>query len=344
MKLAFGRFYNKNSDILCNFNRISKLYDVAVKANIEIVIFPRLAISGFSINESFYDDKFLEKIENYLEKIINITTNKKTKILIGSPFFENDVVGDSKDCIKYKKLKDSAILIDNGYIDTIIFRKEIDKNNVLEDYKYFDKNSFLKYFLYKKKKFAVLLSDDIYNNFNIILTIDNKPDYIICLDSSNNREKIEKHLIKLSKFTESPILYVNNATYHDGMLFDGRIIMINEDHELVVNDNYKKDCLLEFELDCSDGTELFIDKKYKQNSDIYYILKKYFNKKDIFIDIDKYTFITNNKKYKFIKFSDNCSKYNCDIINLEDYINIDLYNKLNKKEKNMIKNKIIGIL
>ena len=64
MKLAFGRFYNKNSDILYNFNRISKLYDVAVKANIEIVIFPRLAISGFSINEKFYDDKFLEKIEN----------------------------------------------------------------------------------------------------------------------------------------------------------------------------------------------------------------------------------------------------------------------------------------
>lgn len=345
MKLAFGRFYNKNSDISYNFKKILKLYEEAVRKNIEIVIFPRLAISGFSVNESFYNDKFLATIDKYLEKIIAATTNKETKILIDSPFFEQDAIDNNEKYINARKLRDSAILASDGCIDTIIFRKEIDKNNKLDDYKYFDKNSFLKYFFHKKKKFAVLISDDIYNDFNIVLTIDSKPDYIICLDSSSGREKIEKHLIKLSKFVKSPVLYMNNSTYLNGMLFDGKIIMVNENYEIVVNNNYERDCLLEFELDCADGTELFIDDKPKQNNDIYYVLEKYFGKKSVIVDVDKYHFnVKNNKKYKMIKFSDSCSKYDCNIINLDNYINKELYDKLNEKEKNMIKNKIIDIL
>ena len=345
MKLALGRFYNKNCDIRYNFEKILKLYKEAVNRNIEIVIFPRLAITGFFLDDILYNNEFIKKIEKYLEKIITATVSEKTKILLGSPFLENDTFGNENDYIEYKKLKDSVLFIDNGYIDSAIYRKEISKNNKLEDYKYFDKNSFLKYFFYNKKKFSVLLSDDIYNNFNIILINDNKPDYIICLDSSDNTKEIEKHLIKLSKFSKSPVIYMNNTTYHEGMLFDGKIIMINENYELIINDNYKNDCLFEFEIDCDDGSELFVDKTYyKNNNDIYYVLKKYFQRSKITLDIDKYQNLLNNKNYNFIKFSDSNSKCNCKIVNLEDYINIELYNKLNKKEKNIIKNKIIEIL
>lgn len=348
MKIGIARFFTKNCDVKYNFKNIEKLYNKAVDSELEIVIFPRLAISGFSVNDKFLDDKFLDEITTYLEKIIELTEDKKTKILIGSIYYEKDYQENNT---TFKKiLKDSAIFIDNGYLDNVIFRKEIDKLNILNDYRYFDKNSFLKYFDYNKKKFAVLLSDDIFSNFNVFLTSDNKPDYVICLDSSV-RDIVfrKKHLVKLAKFVNAPVFYINNASNFNGYLFKGEMILINEDFEIVYSDIYKGDDVFEFEIDCEDGTELFIKNKKIENKSIYYLLKKIFGKNKIVVNYDNFTktdikdIEKSTKNFKLLSFE----KKNVEgvkNIDMGDYVDLELYEKLDDSVKDILKWKVVELI
>lgn len=345
MKIGIARLFTKNCNIKYNFKIIEKLYNNAINLNLEIIIFPRLSISGFSINDKFLDDKFLEEVILYTEKLIELTENKKTKILIGTIYYEKDYQENNN--IFKKVLKDSAIFIDNSYIDDVVFRKEIDKLNILNDYRYFDKNNFLKNFEYQKKKFTVLLSDDIFSNFNVFLASDSKPDYIVCLDSSiRDITYKKKHLIKLSKFVNAPVFYINNATNFNNYLFKGEIILINEDFEIVYSDIYKDDSIFEFEIDCEDGTELFIKNKKIENKTLYYLLKKIFGKNKIILD---YNSITKTEIKDIEKYSQNFELVSFDKkkidgvknIDIGNYVDAELYEKLDDSVKDILKQKVL---
>lgn len=347
MKIGFARLFTNNCDIKHNFKKIEKLYKEALESKLDIIIFPRLSVSGFSVNDKFLNDKFLEEVLLYFEKIIDLTIENQTKILIGSIYYEKNYIENNN--IFDKILKDSAFFLDNGYIDSVIFRKEIDKLNILYDYKYFDKNNFLKYFNFNKKKFAVLLSDDIFSNFNIFLTSDNKPDYVICLDSSiKDINYKKKHLIKLAKFVNAPVFYINNATKFNNHLFKGELILINEDFDVLYADYYKDDELFDFEVDCEDGTELFIKNKKVENKSIYPLLKKCFNKNNIILDHEKFSkteindIKKNTDKYKIITF-ENKKINNVDFVDVKKFINIEIYNSLDDIIKEVIKSKITDL-
>ena len=203
---------------------------------------------------------------------------------------------------------------------------------MLNDYKYFDKNLTLNQFIYQKKKFTILISDDIYSNFNVFLVNDNKPDYIFCFDTSiKNIEERKKQLIKISKFANCPVFYINNATIYNCNYFKGELILINEDFDIKHYDIYKKNEIFCFDVDCEDGTELFIDKNNsKSNFDIGYLLKK----EKCLIDIEN----INEEDLKYIKGFKTLDKST-----ISKYIDINLFNSLSIDLKNNIKDKISKI-
>jgi predicted amidohydrolase len=345
MKVGIARLYTKNINIEYNFRQIKLLYQRATESELEILIFPRLALTGFSVKDSFLDDEFLEKVLKYFEKVLDLTISQKTKILIGGIYYEKNYQENNN--IYKSILRDSSFFIDDGYIDSSLSRKTIDKLNILNDYKYFDKNNVLEYFNYNKKKFAVLLSDDIFSNFNVFLTTDNKPNYIICLDSSiKDIDFREKHLLKLSKFSRSPVFYINNATSHNGNLFRGEMILINEDFKIIHNDIYEKDKIFEFEIDCEDGSEVFMKNKRDKNKNLYFLLEKKFNGKNIILDYDEYMSdeIEDIKKYSkdcvVASFRDKKID-GVKNVDISDYININIYNELDECEKRKIRDIIL---
>lgn len=342
MKLGICRLYTQNNNIKYNYNKIEKFYKDALEKDLDIIIFPRLSLSGLCINNNFLNKNFIDENVKYYEKILDLTMGEKTKILMGGLYYEEEYQENNN---FYKNLlKDSVLFIDNGYIDTISSRKTIDKLNILEDYKYFDKDNILKQVIYNKKKFAILISDDIFSNFNVFLTSDNKPHYIICFDTSNrNIEFKEKHLLKLAKFANSPVFYINTANLYNEVCFKGEMILINEDFEIVYSDIYKQDEIFEFEIDCEDGTELFIKNKdkIKKNYDVSYLLKQ--SKSIVNIDNfnnDDVQNILQHKSLKCVTFNKQ-NKYDVEYIDIEKYVNIDLYNNCNDKIKKYLQDKII---
>ena len=304
MKIGIARLYTKNCNLNFNYKNVLKLYKEAIDNSLDIVVFPRLSFTGLNIDDNFNNKKFISSYIEYIKKLIDLTTGEKTKILIGNPCIEDTFL-------------DSVFFIDDGYIDSISSRKEINKNLTLNQ------------FIYQKKKFTILISDDIYSNFNVFLVNDNKPDYIFCFDTSiKNIEERKKQLIKISKFANCPVFYINNATIYNCNYFKGELILINEDFDIKHYDIYKKNEIFYFDIDCEDGTELFIDKNNsKSNFDISYLLKK----EKYLIDIEN----INKEDLKYIKDLKILDKDT-----ILKYIDINLFNSLSIDSKNDIKDKI----
>lgn len=319
LKIAIARLYTKNCCLEYNYENILKLYKEAIYAKVDIVVFPRLAITGLSINNKFFDKNFIDEYIKLLENLANETVGETTKILIGG-------------ICKEEETHDSVFFLDDGFVDNILSRKEISKDNIFADYKFFDKSLVLGQINYNKKKISTLISDDIYYNFNVLLVSDNKPDYIFCFDTSfEELEKRKKHLIKLAKFANAPVFYINNATMYQNKCFRGEMILINEDFEVKYEDIYKKDELFIFDIDCDDGTELFIEKNNSEaNFDISYLLNKEMSRIDV--DILTKEEIKQFDKSKIVEFNDTL---------LKKYINLEIYNNLSVEAKDEIKGLIL---
>lgn len=310
MRIGISRLYTRNGDLNFNYESVVRLYKKSL--DLDILVFPRLSITGLNVDNSFANEKFVSEYVDYMKKLIDLTIGEKTKILIGGPCAEDTFL-------------DSVFFIDDGYVDTVLSRKEIDKDNMFCDYKYFDKSLTLNQFTYNKKKFAVLISDDIYSNFNIFLVNDNKPDYIFCFDTSiKNVEDRKKQLIKIAKFADCPVFYINNATIYNNYYFKGELILINEDFDIKHYDLYRDDEVFTFDIDCEDGTELFINNKADCNFDISYLLKK----EKCLIDIEN--IVEEDLKYiKDFKILDEGI--------ISKYIDIHLFSQLSKESKDEIK-------
>jgi predicted amidohydrolase len=356
MKVALASIYTKNSDIDYNFKCIKNIYNEALRKSVELLVFPHLAVNGLRIDlENLEESKYLKALDD----LISLTYGEKCAVLIGGIYIKDSEFG--------REIYDSALFIEKDKLERIISRKTIDKNNILVDNRVFDKGIFLDAFEYEKKRFNVLLSDDIFSNFNIILSSEQKPDYIICLDSSiyENDFKI-KHLTKMAKCANCPVFYMNSANYFTNNLqFDGDIILINEDFKTVLNTFYTNDKLVIFDIDNEDGTEILLKEEtndkivwIRKNENVFLkqninILKKNCEWEIMYINCEQYN-ISELKKIKkeiknckLIKFSDNTTDYTglrgIKRINLSDFYNADFFNSLGKKDKNILKEIAISL-
>lgn len=322
MKYAIANIYTKNNDYEYNFEIIKKFYEEAKNNDVDIVIFPRLALIGFC-DEALLNKEYINKSLDYLSKVIDLTENNKTKIIIGSIYYEDEKLEDG--IKKQSILNDCILFIDNGYIEDILKRKNISKENILNDYKYFDPSLFINSFTLNKENFAGILSDDIYFDNNVFLIQDRKIDNLICLDSSTlSNEKILKRIELISKFLKCNIIYLNNANfYKNEYYFNGDIILINKDKKTVLNTTYSSDKLVYFEINedlKSDEVTIIND-----NSSI---LNKY-------SEIENKKLIINNK-YENNEVLKKLKNYQIENLKYKEYFKF--YDDLNKEEKIVLKN------
>ena len=56
MKVGIARIYTKNNDFNYNIETIKNLYDKAEDSRIDLLIFPKLSITGFAIDENYLTD------------------------------------------------------------------------------------------------------------------------------------------------------------------------------------------------------------------------------------------------------------------------------------------------
>jgi predicted amidohydrolase len=328
------------------------MYAEAVKQSVELLIFPHLMIDGLRIDPKDVGDPERFRV---LKEIISLTHKEECAILVGGVFAKLEGI--------LLEVYDSGMFIRKNEMERVITRKTIDKSNILIDNRVFEKGYFLDFFEYKEKRFIVLLSDDIFHNFNIILSSEQNPNYIVCLDSSqhNGNDRI-KHLKKLAKFANCPVFYLNSANYFsDDLQFNGDIVLINEDFEVVLETFYKEDRLIVFDINNEDGTEILMKNPPKdritwiKKGDGYFrspmqninVLKKRYEDDDWVINCADYCpeelrkIKKNIKRHRFVKFSDDGEDYQeLDGIieaNVGDFYRENFFERLLKDDRKILR-------
>ena len=130
MKIFLVKSFFKKNDLEYNFNKIISLYKKAEQDNCDLLIFSEMCITGFPIYDELLNLDFLKKTEEFLEKIVDFTKDKKTRILLGCPYFIPE--HKKNEIIKKSELFNSVVLIGDGYINAISSKTNILKSNLFD--------------------------------------------------------------------------------------------------------------------------------------------------------------------------------------------------------------------
>lgn len=207
-----------------NYEKIKNAIELAKSEKSDLIIFSELAICGYSPLDMLKKKKFIEKCNQYLEKISLLT--KDIAVIIGVPSYDNQ-----------GKLFNSAAFIEDGKIQQYFYKSVLSSHDIIEEHRYFESNTNINTITYKGKKIAISISDDIFNNQeekeSIYIEKISKLNPDICVNISastytNNKAEFRKDLLKAVSLKYSfPILNVNQVGANTELIYEGRSLVFN---------------------------------------------------------------------------------------------------------------------
>ncbi|WP_338516264.1 NAD+ synthase [Candidatus Legionella polyplacis] len=219
--------------IYYNTKKIIKIIEAKQKYY-DIIIFPELAITGYSINELLTRKEFHEHIFDSLNNIC--TRTKKCYIIIGHPL------------LKGKKCFNTISIFYKKSCIATYYKQYLNNQILSNEKKYFTngKNKLLTIVI-KKNTFGICTFDDLKYKKIKQKNIINKINSLICLNASyfeiNKSNYREELLKKYAKHYKTSIIYVNQTGGQDEFIFDGQSTVFNNQGKIRAKLPTFKECL-----------------------------------------------------------------------------------------------------
>ncbi len=230
MKIAIAQQNYHIGDFEGNTKKIINAINKAEKNNVDLIIFSELSMCGYPPHDLLEGKSFIEDCLKSVDKIaaecINIAA------IVGSPRFNINSKG--------KKLFNSAFFLSEGKVKQIIDKTLLPNYDIFDENRYFESNKVFDTLLYKGKRIALTLCEDLWDKNDADSSISKKsmyhippldeliksnPNIIVNISASPfswNRqvsreivfgEKAKKHKI--------PLIYVNQCGGYTDLIFDG---------------------------------------------------------------------------------------------------------------------------
>ena len=198
-------------DITSNANAILSLYH---QSTADIIVYPELALTGYIPKDLLNRPWFIASV---MQNIQNIVQNIDERILIlPTPYHEND------------KLYNAALVIQNGKIISKCYKTHLPNYDIFDEKRYFSAQNrqIPCIFECRSVKIGLLICEDLWHSdvttnlktagAKILISVNASP-----FDVSKHQKRIE---ILANRFSETqiPIIYCNQVACMDGILFDGR--------------------------------------------------------------------------------------------------------------------------
>lgn len=218
----------KLADISFNVNEIINQLDNALKNGIDIVVFPEMAICGYTINDLLYNDDLYDSVLKGLSILKEYSkNNNEITFIIGAPIKVNNLIYNS------------AISYNNGSIIGITVKDKIINMSI----KLFDEEVYISNDLIYKSdifNYKVEFGDDLfssniidYRNTEIVFNLSSK----IELASSTN--DIKDVIIGISKRNNIGYVYASSSIYESTTdSLNSGYTLIYSDNELIEGNKY----------------------------------------------------------------------------------------------------------
>ena len=230
LKFLIPQINFRVGDIDYNLSQIIDSIKDGESNNVDFILYPELALSGYPPRDILYYDRFLNQIQFSIDKIINSITN--THVILGLPVKDKNNI-----------LRNAAIVLNKNGIVHTYYKILLPDYNVFDETRYFLSGDNPSIFKYNDIKIGLQICEDAWDhlpNHQIQVTknqFDLGADLIINISASpytvnkpNERLDLIKSHVKNIKI---PIIYVNLLGCQDDLVFDGRSFVVNKNGELI---------------------------------------------------------------------------------------------------------------
>ena len=235
-QFAEGAYGNNLSTII---KHIRKARDL----NVDLVVFPELAISGGNVGDLADYDDFRESNLNALNTIASECVNIAT--VVGCYIPTENMVS--------RPYYNAACFIADGKVQQIIAKTVLNDTDISEESRYFEPNTHFLTCSYRDEKFAVVISDDISvpalsSEFSINPMDEiskQAPSFAVCIGAvpfDYNQREIRHTVISTNAARyEMPFLFVNHVGGHVNIIYDGGSLVSNAHGDIIHELSYFKE-------------------------------------------------------------------------------------------------------
>ena len=224
-------------DLDGNLQKIIQQYLEAAKNHCDLAVFSEMAICGYPCEDLWLNASFIEECKNNIIELIKLSTKHKCAILLGSPL----VVSERKKNV----LRNSALLIENGEIKNVIYKKSLPNYGVFDENRYFTPSPNLSIVEFKGFELAILICEDLWDERNLFLLKEQIINAVIIINASPfESNKHQKRLDLAKKYYENlvkPIIYLNQVGGQDSLVFDGASFIFNNNENILQLANFDED-------------------------------------------------------------------------------------------------------
>lgn len=255
MKIALAQLNFRIGDFEFNTKKIKNYLGKSKAGGAQLVVFSELSVAGYPPKDFLEFDDFLNKC---WQSVIEIASGCKGIIaIVGCPTRNPGNKG--------KRLFNSAVVLSEGKVMTIVNKTLLPTYDVFDEYRYFEPNRNFELVKLPFGNLAVTICEDLWNVSEYPLYVQSpmeelikqQPEAIINIAASpfhynqvNDRIEV---LARNAKKFNLPVFYVNQVGAHTELIFDGGSMVINSKGEVVSELTLFEEELLIFDTNSSNS-------------------------------------------------------------------------------------------
>ncbi|MCP5061821.1 MAG: NAD+ synthase [Ignavibacteriae bacterium] len=240
MKIALCQINPIIGNIEYNKNKILTEYKKGIEAGVDLVIFPELALCGYSPQDLIEKEEFRQAVINATIQIAE--QSKDVGLLFGTITEEFDNVGTG--------VYNSAVLCYDGKIQFVQNKTLLPNYDVFDEVRYFESAKDVHNFKFKGEILGVSICEDIWNDVDywkqrlyerdpVQRSLDKGATVLVNISASpyhfGRKNERKEMLSVLTKTNNISLAYVSCVGAQTDLIFDGASLCLDNKGELVKN-------------------------------------------------------------------------------------------------------------
>ncbi|MBO1519350.1 NAD+ synthase [Oceanisphaera pacifica] len=183
----------------------------------ELVLFPELAITGYSPEDLLHRDDLHQRVESALAQLAAASAN--TAVVVGHPWRE------AGGCYN------AASFYYQGELRGRYFKHALPNGSVFDEPRYFSAGEQACVLEFKGHQLGLLICEDVWHAGPAAKAKAAGAELLLCLNASPYHQEVvelrKQQLVQRCRETELPLVYVNQVGGQDELVFDGRSMVFN---------------------------------------------------------------------------------------------------------------------
>jgi NAD+ synthase (glutamine-hydrolysing) len=246
MRAALGQFNAVVGDLTGNVRRMCEIYAEAVRSDVDLLVFPELAVCGYPPEDLLHKKHFLEDCSLTLEKL-SVNCPEKT-LIVGYAEYHK---GSSYN---------SAAVLQGGRITEIYRKARLPNYGVFDERRYFQPGNEPVVISVGELNVAITICADIWEigwlagflkkagDFQMILNISASPFHL------GKIKKRQEVVSDCAKRFDCAVAYCNLVGGQDELIFDGRSMLADSTGEILAKGRaFEEDLIIADVISAKDG-------------------------------------------------------------------------------------------